>query len=192
MVNGTHTFSLLCFLLIIQLRLLQIITQISIIFFKPKKISTMKNLITLFAFVFGLLFTNSIFAQKQKHSTATNTQTVASNEDNIVFSDGEVNVYCSAALNKPNAYYAVNKNGKRVDVSVVDANEISPTPATTAMAKSTNISTGTTTNPPANAQSSMSKMKCVCVKKDPQTGLCQDYDCTFAPRPSPTPPTKKQ
>ena len=135
----------------------------------------MKNLITIIAFVFGLLFANSIFAQNQKHSTVSKNQTqaVVQNQDEIVFSDGDMIVYCSTTPGKADTYYALNKKGKHVAVNV-DGSKVIPASTTTATAKK-----GTSTTPPTNPHPPM-KLKCVCVKKSP-IGLCQEYDCTWVP-----------
>jgi hypothetical protein len=137
----------------------------------------MKNLITIIAFVFGLLFANSIFAQNQKHSTVSKnqTQSVAQNQDKIVFSDGDITVYCSTTSGKANTYYALNKKGEHVAVNV-DGSEVIPASTTTATAKK-GSGGGTTTTPPTNPRPPI-KLNCVCVKKSP-IGLCQEYECTW-------------
>lgn len=143
------------------------------IFSTLKSLCTMKNLVMLFALCVGFLFANQTFAQNSRQKQASDNSKQTKSAEEVIFTDGEVTVYSYATPGKPNVYYAVNKIGENISLNFSDddGGEINPTPVTTA--KAVNAAPTPPTNPRPKCP-----LKCKCIKKDPKTGLCQDYQCT--------------
>lgn len=124
----------------------------------------MKNLVIILSLVFGLLLSNSIFAQSNKlNSGATDKQTRASSQSRgkVVFSDAEVTVYRKSANANTNVYTAINKGGQEVNVDF-EANALNNP-----------LSQETTTAKTINMDEII--IECKCIKKI--FGICQKYSC---------------
>ncbi|MBK9461622.1 MAG: hypothetical protein IPN94_19925 [Sphingobacteriales bacterium] len=101
----------------------------------------MKNLITIITFVSVCCLPTASLPQNQtQHRFQNQTQAVVQTKM-IVFSDGDMIVYCSTTPGKADTYYALNKKGKHVAVNV-DGSKVIPASTTTATAKK-----GTSTTP---------------------------------------------
>lgn len=137
----------------------------------------MKNTIALFVFSFALLFAGNLTAQNKIGNTANMKDVeadlksldfdVQSFSNELIYQDSEVKVFVKTATNQPKQYYAVNQFGDIVNLVFDDSKSQNPTAASAKKAGS-NKTPLTNTRPP---------IKCKCVKKDPATGLCTEYEC---------------
>ncbi len=139
-------------------------------FSTPNFLSLMKTLIALFVISVALLFAGNLNAQTDGISRLqTVTQLKADNANQeLVFEDKEVKVFLKTDADQNKQYIAVNQFGDNVNIKF-DENSVTNTPATTAKKAGSNQTPPTNPRPP---------IKCKCVKKNPQNGLCTEYECT--------------